>query len=187
MQWSVTMKTIVAFEHTYHPSCPTVCQSDSGECGKESPQGRVEWLTACVLGLLEVKIWKCQDFTPTDTCMQIFLLLLCSSMLRSISHYVLIFLSNFSKYSDTKYCVTVFSEINPVKMVITFCYFQPLLSLSLSQIHKGERGGNSLLSATVFLFYFVFLFTSMGHQNQKSSDAHSRSELQHYSFNCISL
>lgn len=60
-------------------------------------------------------------------------------------------------------------------MVITFCYFQPLLSLSLSQIHKGERGGNSLLSATVFLFYFVFLFTSMGHQNQKSSDAHSRS------------
>lgn len=67
MQWSVTVKTIVTFQCTYHPSCPTVCQVDSEECEKESPLGRVEWSTACMLGLLELKIWKGglqAEFTP---------------------------------------------------------------------------------------------------------------------------
>lgn len=35
------MKTMVAFEYTYHPFCPTVCPSDNGECGKECLQGRM--------------------------------------------------------------------------------------------------------------------------------------------------
>lgn len=35
------MKTMVAFEHTYHPFCPTVCPSDNGECGKGRVRGRM--------------------------------------------------------------------------------------------------------------------------------------------------
>lgn len=35
------MKTMVAFEYTHHPSCPTACPSDNGERGKGRVQGRM--------------------------------------------------------------------------------------------------------------------------------------------------